>query len=1601
MPGVSSGGTPFPLYSSNYQRLFDKNKKYKVTLKAGAIKSNTGSFGLSCALGSKCVATFTTEEQCDAAAPTVWFTEPIDGGKVNQENFINGAGVPVSIKAKDDVGVSGINLNIDSKDFDSASAEKDILQPFFEFSFDWDTEGVKVGPHTLKAAAEDVNDHTSTKEISVSVLPGYCFDKLGNPQCNAEHPDCGACDGKTCTKNEDCAGLCIKSCDNDKNKKCEKDTECGAGGKCVGICVTEPIITDIAPKSAGPGSLVTIVGAGFLNYQSGDKTGQVYFSGKDAQGKVQYIKAELGCNANSAWNNNQIIAKVPAGAVTGPIRVDNYLGKFDTTDDKDGWDGDFTFSVKDVYPGLCAVEKENCMPSCVDNVCKLCNAAAMSEKVKATGNNFGAKDDDDLVFFGQIPAGFGAGFSWKPESVSGLEVPVIKSGKSNVAISKGKKCANTETGEVCVAKADDLKCVCKDIYSNPVAFTVLPMENLPKIDGASPLPTKIGQMLTIKGLNFGINVGHVEIAREIGGQPYEWAVGLGCGPEAWSENEIIVKIPETISATVAAIKDASVFAKDYKLLVYNAANISSVPLQFEIVEGEPGPGICSLTPNNGPVGIAVDLNGEYFGDETQYDIKFSATGGDKITCPDGVMFCNPDTDDKCACTKKADAGVKVMSVGDWNKTLIKNAVVPVGAVSGDVYLVSDDGKVKSNSIKYKVGSCTQNSCVKPLLCCDSGSCEAKCKEAVVYQPAEYMWIMSTGPLPKMLQVLERPCVVGLIPQSPSPYKFTEDACPNGKISATFNMPLAAVIKNVPVLLQNNIEIRRCKVKGKDCDFKTCAAKDSDSCVYRTFKKVVEADITTPNLYLDCMLGGAKVAGCDPAKDPGCVCNSVGVLTSAFGLVDSFGEETNAMVASDINQGVVKEVALGNVAAQYNLFEDTWYEMTLKGGPAGVRTEANGKFLATDYVWKFKTKKDICVPDNLLMTPLVGLIKELYGPDSEQKYLVSGQYQCQEIPLQGEAWQWKDLELGPPNPNKVTFAGYACAEPTKTAYICPVEKTNRPDIGYFKTTAVEGDPVTFNYETPPGAPIEIEAKAEPQDAALKKVFDSLYKKGFLEIRFSEPKVVDFYPNCQEACINTNLGAHFNTQMDKESFTPDTVKLFACASADCAQMQPVPITLDDLEYQYLKNAAFETTQNQIVLKWKDVVKALLPNKFYRVVITNNVKSYSQVKLAGLNYATTNAPKGDCADAADDDGDGDIDFTGGYIVKNDTEKQLTYVCGCYDQTANSFTSYNSIDQASGCAKTENVVFGCRDIKAGGEVVKTAEALKQITDSATYFAPDQQCVSPQGFELGENAAFDAFSWIFKTKNDPEKCLPDRVETLPVQYVSSAMGEKIEYTATPFSKPDNCSAKGQPLNPFSYNWEWSSTQPAVATISTATTAATAKPFCSDSCLSKGSTPYATVCGDGEIKDGEECDDKNAVDGDGCSAKCLREAVNNCNAAQLKSPDAVCCGNGKVEKDKGEECDAGCEYKNKQGAACDPMVDTKDCVCISKEKICTNGCQNAGTGVGFACGNGVAEPGDFLGQIGAGQAAQPVSVGQQWRDGVCLRRRSVCRWWRRSRWPRR
>lgn len=220
-------------------------------------------------------------------------------------------------------------------------------------------------------------------------------------------------------------------------------------------------------------------------------------------------------------------------------------------------------------------------------------------------------------------------------------------------------------------------------------------------------------------------------------------------------------------------------------------------------------------------------------------------------------------------------------------------------------------------------------------------------------------------------------------------------------------------------------------------------------------------------------------------------------------------------------------------------------------------------------------------------------------------------------------------------------------------------------------------------------------------------------------------------------------------------------------------------------------------------------------------------------------------------------------------------------------------------------------------------------------------------------------FTWRFKTKTT--RCTINRAEVLPKEFVARLVNEKSVYVVQPYSAPDACSAQGQKLNPWSVAWNWTTSDPSVASIKMFTTRGNNQ-YCTNSCIKKGSDIPSTVvtrfsvCGNGVVEAGEDCEvpgkghgcgldcrwmgttstcgnnridpgeacDSSITGTIGCTAQCLR------TGSVVKTSDqdinAAICGNGLVG----------------QGEACDIGI-SGDVSLSSSSLYCTNSCLHTGT----------------------------------------------------------
>lgn len=90
------------------------------------------------------------------AAPVVSFKVPLSG------QVVSGSAYSISINAKDNIGISGVKLQVDGVDVGA----EDTSSPY---AFTWDTTALSNGIHTLKVVARDAVGQTGTASVLVEV----------------------------------------------------------------------------------------------------------------------------------------------------------------------------------------------------------------------------------------------------------------------------------------------------------------------------------------------------------------------------------------------------------------------------------------------------------------------------------------------------------------------------------------------------------------------------------------------------------------------------------------------------------------------------------------------------------------------------------------------------------------------------------------------------------------------------------------------------------------------------------------------------------------------------------------------------------------------------------------------------------------------------------------------------------------------------------------------------------------------------------------------------------------------------------------------------------------------------------------------------------------------------------------------------------------------------------------------------------------------------------------------------------------------------------------------------------------------------------------
>ncbi len=601
-------------------------------------------------------------------------------------------------------------------------------------------------------------------------FPGGGYSTLTRCDANTLTPECDI-DSGFCDENEYCGNDCYchekggygDSCDGDpvtsecevSSDMCQAYLECKSDQDCE--CLGAPVIEWISPvdvdntPNGAPGNLITVGGRYF-----GDSVGEVIFAGKDtdndgelfgdADDQIASFPNEVNANCINYWQDNQIIVIVPDEAVDGPIKVVRTDSESDTTIDSRGpVINDFDVNNM-VRPGLCLVEPEK---GYYGDVFALEGISfAGSEKQVLFGNEANNIKADSIS-------------NWADMSVEAV-VPNINSGDNSIFVNIDEKNSNSLFFEVLYDSADN-----------------------PKIDYINPEKGPIGQYVTIYGSNFKNYYTDSSLVQfYLPADPDNLIYAdidfvEECLEKFWQDTYIIVKVPK-------------VDLGDYKVIVTNKDGRVSEPADFTVTNGDPGPGTCLLDPHNGPVGQAVSVYGDNFGDN-QDDGK--------------TVFYNEISD---------------TFISSWTSQKIETQV-PTEAQTGSFKVVKDGNN--SNTLQFTVGTCSSSDqCYLGEECCSSdtywaGICrdEGECSKEAVSE-CVFGWTFSTAADSNILNCSGYNTVEACI---------STDMCPNSPGQCQTRSEASAgecgddYCNNNYVECDNNCvydgSINQCKLDNQSCD----------------------------------------------------------------------------------------------------------------------------------------------------------------------------------------------------------------------------------------------------------------------------------------------------------------------------------------------------------------------------------------------------------------------------------------------------------------------------------------------------------------------------------------------------------------------------------------------------------------------------------------------------------------------------------------------------------------------------------------------------------------------------------------------------------------
>lgn len=498
-----------------------------------------------------------------------------------------------------------------------------------------------------------------------------CDADVSNQQCDADDDRCSeylTCDPATCV----CAGPPVITglspqggfCENEPSMACAEDGDC-ASGTC-----------NLSAANGAAGNLLTITGKNFGQYVEGES--QVVFVGTNTS--LSGLSPEtVNPLCVGFWYDEQIVVVVPSGVQSGAVKVVGQGGLSDSTADDYGPALPDFVSNSIKRPGLCYLNPEE---------------GGLSSEVSYSGVNlrsaaayFGNYEDNVSALYSDFSA---------LDGLSGKSVtPNIRSGETGSFVEVANAGVNQKSNYLKFIKSSDA-------------------ESGPYILSFSPASGNIGQYVTIDGSGFGGAQDDSRVYFVSGSDKIEasYAFPAVCGHSVWSNNQVIVKVPEGIGdgnyiLEIAKGED-SITTRDLNPSYFSVDRQASLKTS-----------LCKVDPDKGNAGTSVRFWGEYFG-------QAGANGLVRFSFNQDVNGL----------------------IKEEGQALVIDAAVPAGALTGPVKIVKNGEW--GNELNFLVGECQANSdCTGNQVCCPAntfkeGRCATSLEACFIDVPSSvFQWRFST------------------------------------------------------------------------------------------------------------------------------------------------------------------------------------------------------------------------------------------------------------------------------------------------------------------------------------------------------------------------------------------------------------------------------------------------------------------------------------------------------------------------------------------------------------------------------------------------------------------------------------------------------------------------------------------------------------------------------------------------------------------------------------------------------------------------------------------------------------------------------------------